>query len=116
MISTKSPPASAPAFRNIKAALVPRAVPRPRLIDVREPAEFDGELGHIPGAELVPLGTLEVAARGWEKDAPLMVVCRSGARSATAAAVLLRLGFRDVVNVEGGMRGYVDAGLPVERG
>jgi rhodanese-related sulfurtransferase len=115
MNTTKSPPV-VPAFQTVSAALVPQCAPRPRIIDVREPVEFSGELGHIPGAELVPLGTLEVAARGWARDAPLMVVCRSGARSARAAAILLQLGFRDVVNVEGGTQAYLQPGLPVDRG
>ena len=91
------------------------ARPRPRIIDVRESSEFTGELGHIPGAELVPLATVEGAARGWARDEPLVVVCRSGARSARAAATLVQLGFKTVFNLEGGTQGHVSAGLAVER-
>ena len=116
MTATKLASTQAPAFRNVPAAHVATTTPGARIIDVREPEEFNGDLGHIPGAELVPLGTLEAAARTWPKDAPLMVVCRSGARSAKAAALLVQLGFRAVVNVEGGTQGYVQAGLRVERG
>lgn len=91
-----------------------RLTPRPRLIDVREPSEFRGELGHVPGAELVPLGTLEAAAATWPREEPLVLVCRSGARSARAAAALVAMGFQHVTNFEGGTQGQHDAGLPVE--
>ena len=86
-----------------------------RVVDVREPSEFAGGLGHIAGAELVPLGTLSDAARDWPRDAELVVVCRSGARSVRAAQVLKDLGFQRVVNMTGGMTAWNAAGLPVER-
>ncbi len=89
--------------------------PRPRIIDVRAPEEFTGELGHIPGAELVPLATLEERAESWNKDEPLVVVCRSGARSARAAGTLAAAGFTRVANLSGGTLAHVAAGLPVER-
>jgi len=85
-----------------------------RLIDVREINEFTAELGHIPGAELVPLGTIEHAAKDWDKLAPLVMICRSGGRSARATQTLKRLGFKEVVNMKGGMLAYNQAGLPVE--
>ena len=93
-----------------------RTTPRPRIVDVREPDEFNGELGHIPGAELVPLATLEGAARDWPRDVPLVVACRSGARSAKGAALLVQLGFQHVTNLEGGTQAHVSAGFPIERG
>ena len=107
---------SAPGFRTLSAKDLVTLTPRPRIIDVREPAEFTGALGHIPGAELVPLATLESAARAWAKDEELVVVCRSGARSARAASLLAALGFRRLQDLAGGTQGYVDAGLPVEHG
>jgi sulfur dioxygenase len=89
----------------------------PVLIDVREPSEFDGELGHIAGAASIPLGAL--AARASElddsKDRPVVVVCRSGVRSTTAAAILTSLGFEDVSNLKGGMLAWHDLGLPVQQ-
>jgi rhodanese-related sulfurtransferase len=108
-------PSKAAAVRNVSVTDLGCDARRPRVIDVREPGEFNGELGHIPGAELVPLATLDGAAEAWSKDAPLLVVCRSGARSSTGALRLVALGFRDVRNLEGGMQAYVRAGLPVER-
>ncbi len=74
-----------------------------RIIDVREPHEFTGPLGHIEGAELVPLATLARASRDWSKDTPLVLVCRSGARSGRAAIWLKGQGFERPLNLEGGM-------------
>ena len=85
-----------------------------RIVDVREVNEFTAELGHIPGAELVPLGTIEHAANEWDKLAPLVMVCRSGGRSGRATQTLKRMGFAEVVNMKGGMLAYNAAGLPVE--
>jgi rhodanese-related sulfurtransferase len=85
-----------------------------RVIDVREVNEFTNELGHVPGAELVPLGTIEHAVKDWDKLAPLVMVCRSGARSGRATQTLKRMGFVEVVNMKGGMLAYNQAGLPVE--
>jgi sulfur dioxygenase len=87
-----------------------------RLIDVREPYEFEGELCHIAGSELVPLAGLEDAARRWEKGARIVMICRSGRRSAEGAARLARLGFSHVFNLRGGMQAYRAAGLPTECG
>lgn len=86
-----------------------------RLVDVREPYEFNDELGHIPGAELVPLGSLAAHARSWDRNADIIVVCRSGGRSGRAALALVGAGFRRVMNLAGGMSAYNAAALPVER-
>ncbi len=110
---SKSSPAA--PVRQMSPQAFTAAHPPPRLIDVREPDEFVGELGHVPRAELVPLGTLPGAARDWNRDETLVVICRSGARSAKAVALLREQGFRDVWNLDGGTQAYVKAGLPVER-
>ncbi len=86
------------------------------LVDVREPRELDGELGRIAGVDCVPLTTVEVAAVRWDKNADVVLICRSGARSSRAAELLVRLGFRRVLNMTGGMLAYAAAGLPIERG
>ncbi len=86
-----------------------------RLIDVREPHEYTGELGHVPGSELVPLAQVTAAARDWDRDADLILICRSGARSGRAAAALAEAGFRRVMNMAGGMIAYNAARLPVIR-
>lgn len=86
-----------------------------RLIDVREPAEFVGELGHIPGAELVPLAGVLAKAIDWKKDEPLLLICRSGGRSANAATALTRAGFTKAMNLVGGMMAWNAQGKPVEK-
>ncbi len=108
--------ATTSGFRNVTVVDFFGLVPRPRLIDVREPEEFGGELGHIASAELVPLATLREAAASWSRTEPLVVACRSGKRSVTAALSLVELGFSDIRNLEGGMLAHRGAGLPVERG
>lgn len=74
-----------------------------RIIDVRSRSEFDGELGHLPDAELVPLERVTQEARRWDPHTPIVTVCRSGNRSATAAKELEKLGFDRVVSLRGGM-------------
>lgn len=73
------------------------------LIDVRRPDEWDGELGHIQEATLVPLDTLPTKINSLPKDKPLVFICRSGARSANAAAMAIASGFTEVFNLAGGM-------------
>ncbi len=82
------------------------------VIDVRETDEF--ELGHIPGARLVPLGTVSGEVEAF-CGTPTYVVCRSGARSQMACEFLLTQG-RAVVNVAGGTMAWIDAGFEVETG
>lgn len=74
-----------------------------RIIDVREPAEFDGPLGHIPGSESVPLTTLQEAAKQWKRGQPLLLVCRSGFRSNVACEILKEMSFIQLTNLSGGM-------------
>lgn len=88
--------------------------PSARRIDVREQTEFDGILGRLPGSELVPLATLLDAAAPWSRDVPLLLICRSGARSMKAARLLAEQGFTALYNLEGGMLAVNEAGLSVE--
>lgn len=87
-----------------------------RLVDVRERDEYEGELGRIPSASLVPLASLVHAARDWERSERVVVVCRSGRRSAQGAAQLAQLGFTQVFNLRGGMQAYRTAHLPLAHG
>jgi len=83
------------------------------LLDVREPAEW--QAGHVAGALLVPLGQLEGRLAALPRDQRVVVICRSGNRSATATSLLVRSGF-DAVNLRGGMQAWSSAGLPLETG
>ncbi len=87
-----------------------------RLVDVREPPEFCGVLGHIEGAELVPLATLEASVRAWDRGAPIVTVCAYGTRSGKAALLLRDHGFERVASLHGGMVRWAELELPaVER-
>ncbi len=85
-----------------------------QIIDVREADEYDGPLGRIAGAVLLPLGELEARAGELSKDRPVVTVCRSGARSAQAAVILKRAGFDNVANLAGGMLRWRAQQLPTE--
>ncbi len=90
----------------------------PFLLDVREPWEFSAPLGrHAPGAHLVPLGQLPYRLDEMPQDPAreLLVICRTGARSARAAEFLIERGWRRVFNVAGGTDLWAAEGLPVER-
>ena len=82
---------------------------------MREPQEFTGDLGHVPGARLVPMTKLADASLEWDRDAEIVLVCRSGGRSARAATELAKRGFRHLFNLRGGMLAWNEARLPVER-
>ena len=83
------------------------------MIDVREPAEYVGELGHISGAELIPLATIPERIESLSKEKPVVFVCRSGGRSARATAYAQSAGFEHVYNMKGGMLLWNSLGLPV---
>ena len=86
------------------------------VIDVREPAEFQGPLGHIAGARLMPLATLAARIAGLPRDQPIVAVCRSGARSAQAVVLLNKAGFSEVANLAGGMLRWRALRLAVDGG
>lgn len=102
-------------YRDLAPEAAYAARERVRLVDVREPHEWHGELGHVPGAELVPLSRLGEAAATWDREAEIILICRSGGRSARAAEALVASGFRRVMNLAGGMLAYNMCGLPVAR-
>ncbi len=85
-----------------------------QVLDVREPKEFNDELGHVAGARLVPLGELKDRMADLDKTKPTVLVCRSGARSARATLLLQQNGFQRVANVTGGMLRWRMQGLAVE--
>lgn len=85
------------------------------LLDVRQPEEFSAI--HAPNAQLIPLGDLparmqEISAY---KDKPIVVICRSGRRSAKAVELLKEAGYSNVSNIAGGIQGWESDGLEVVR-
>jgi glyoxylase-like metal-dependent hydrolase (beta-lactamase superfamily II)/rhodanese-related sulfurtransferase len=87
-----------------------------QVVDVREPAEFTGGLGHIPGARLLPLAQLAARSAEIDPGRPVVAVCRSGARSAQATVLLQKSGFSQVANLAGGMLRWRAEGLPFDQG
>jgi glyoxylase-like metal-dependent hydrolase (beta-lactamase superfamily II)/rhodanese-related sulfurtransferase len=86
---------------------------RPLVLDVREPWEY--AQGHIPGAVLAPLGQLAQHVAQLDRQRPTAVVCASGNRSQSAAALLGQQGFKRIYNLAPGMHGWQSAGLEIER-
>jgi rhodanese-related sulfurtransferase len=86
------------------------------ILDLREAKEY--EAGRVPNAMQIPLSQL--AARGQELGRftarPLITYGDRGNRSRSAAGTLAKLGFKEVYVLRGGLRAWVDAGLPLEKG
>lgn len=82
-----------------------------QILDVREPDEFTGPLGHIKGAVLIPLGELAARLDELDKSRPVVAVCRVGGRSAQAVNFLKSAGFERLANLPGGMMRWNQEGL-----
>lgn len=81
------------------------------LIDVREPGEYAA--ARVPGANHIPLGDVIERIEEIPTDGTVYVICAGGGRSAKAVEHFRSLGI-DAVNVAGGTRGWIDAGLPFD--
>jgi rhodanese-related sulfurtransferase len=83
------------------------------LLDVRGPDEWEGELGHLDGAVLIPVDELDARLDELpsERNSTIMVYCRSGRRSARAAWILFLQGYERILNLDGGLTAYRDDGL-----
>lgn len=85
------------------------------IVDVRNPDEW-ALTGVPPNASLIPLPEFEARAPGeLPKDKPIYVICNSGNRSRVASEALIRLGYEQVYNIDGGIQAWLQADLPVER-
>jgi rhodanese-related sulfurtransferase len=84
------------------------------VLDVREPSEWVE--GHIEGATLIPLGELESRVAEVPADKQVVVVCRSGNRSATGRDILLGAGLPSVTSMAGGVNDWGAAGYPLVTG
>lgn len=84
------------------------------VVDVREPDEY--EAGHLPGAKPLPRGLLEYKASKElpDRDARIVVHCALGGRGALAAKSLKEMGYTNVANMEGGIKGWKENGYEVE--
>jgi rhodanese-related sulfurtransferase len=86
------------------------------LVDVREDNEW--AQGHLPGALHLGKGIIErdIEQRVPQTDAKLVLYCGGGFRSALAAENLQKMGYTNVESMDGGFRGWREAGLPTEKG
>jgi len=80
------------------------------ILDVRSKEEFDS--GHIEGAYLLPVSELENRLAELPQDKPIIVYCRSGSRSTSAANILLEKGFKEIFNMTGGITEWQSKGFP----
>ncbi len=85
------------------------------MVDVRSAEEFAGPDGRLPGSLSIPLEQLEHRRDEIPADRPLVLVCRSGSRSALATQQLLQAGRHQVANLQGGLIRWAAEGLPLER-
>ena len=83
------------------------------LVDVREDSEWAA--GHLPGAVHLGKGVIErdIEAKIPDPNAEIVLYCGGGFRSALAAENLQKMGYKNVISMNGGFRGWKDAGLPI---
>ena len=85
-----------------------------QFVDVREADEY--AQAHIPGTTNIPLSEFQQRMDEISEDAPLLLVCRTGLRSAQAAMFMAGMGYDEVYNLEEGTLGWMKKGYAVERG
>ncbi len=104
------------AFENISVAQLKAQIEAgesPMLIDVRSAEEFAS--GHIAGARLLPLGTIPARHGELPQNRPMIITCRSGARSRMACEQLHKLGYTELQNLSGGLLAWQKAGFATVR-
>jgi sulfur dioxygenase len=99
-------------FLEVSTEWTQRYLGQLRVIDIREPDELTGPLGHIEGIEYIPMNDLGHEAHAWDRAAPVVLLCRSGGRSGHMATFLERMGFAQVVSMAGGMLKWNAEGRP----
>lgn len=112
-MSTRLNRRSARTWANVSCAVAAPQLHQMRVIDVRQPHEFCGDLGHLAHAELVPLEQLHTVVNTLDPAVPVLVVCRSGNRAMSACDHLAAAGIETVLNLEGGMLAWNADGRPV---
>ncbi len=86
------------------------------LIDIREPNEV--AIGKIDNLEFkaIPAGLLPFKAKGLKTDKEIVIYCKAGSRGALATKLLKDLGFKNVTNLKGGIKGWLKAGYAIDTG
>jgi rhodanese-related sulfurtransferase len=103
-----------PAVREIDVDALAARSARPIVLDVREPEEY--EQGHVPGAINLPQADLASRLDEIPQDRPLVLICRSGARSLRATQFLRQVGFELVMTVQGGTLAWQAGGQATGKG
>lgn len=100
---------------NVKKANEIISAEKPLILDVRTPNEFFE--GYIPGAKLIPVQQLADRVGEIEayKNTPVVIYCRSGNRSIVASQILIKNGFKQVYNVQGGIKSWEKEKLPINK-
>lgn len=83
-------------------------------VDVREPYEIDEVSYAIPGHLQIPLGEIQTRMSEIPKDKPVIIGCRSGARSMNACKFLVMQGYTEITNLQGGIMGWMNNGCPTK--
>ncbi|MBI4485067.1 MAG: rhodanese-like domain-containing protein, partial [Acidobacteria bacterium] len=83
-----------------------------KIVDVREPNEY--QINRIPGSVLMPLGDVPARYRELDPNDEIVVHCKMGGRSAKAADFLRAAGFRNVLNLKGGILDWIDKVDPTQ--
>jgi rhodanese-related sulfurtransferase len=85
------------------------------LVDVREDSEW--AKGHLPGAQHLSKGVIErdIESAIPDKNAEIVLYCGGGFRSALAADNLQKMGYKNVISMDGGWRGWTEAGHPTQK-
>ncbi|MEQ1518038.1 MAG: rhodanese-like domain-containing protein [Usitatibacteraceae bacterium] len=100
--------------QELQAQLQAEPASRPRLLDVREPWEF--QLARIDGSELVPMQTIPQQVDALDRSHPTVVICHHGTRSLQVVAFLERMGFQNLHNLQGGIDAWarqIDTRVPL---
>lgn len=84
------------------------------VLDVRTKTEYDEEKSHISSSQLIPINELRDRLNEVPNDKPVLIICRSGKRSALAYEILHEAGWEQVANISGGLLRWSAEGLPVE--
>ena len=113
-LKTLQPNPNISGVEDVTPQEVHQLVHKLRIIDVRRPDEWVGELGHIAQAELMTLDTFPARISELDPNETIVFICRSGARSAQAAGFAQQNGFTAVYNMLGGMIAWVQANYEVE--
>jgi len=98
-------PAGGTGVKNVDSAgLIAAQEKGAQVIDVRSQGEYD--LGHIPGAVIVPIDTLQATAASWDRDAKYVVYCATGSRSAEAVSIMTGMGFKNIDHFAEGVQAW----------